>query len=152
MGTQLSNTTTSTLYDRDFYLWLEMTAMLLRKGKFSQLDMPNLIEEIEAMGRSEKEALESNLVVVLMHLLKYKYQPSIRSNSWKSSIREHRRRLKKALKNSPSLKPYLNEVFAEAYRDARDLAADETGLSLENFPLQSPFTIEETLNPDYLPA
>lgn len=152
MSTELSDTTTSTLYDRDFYLWLERTAMLLRKGEFSQLDMPNLIEEIEAMGRSEKDALESNLVVVLMHLLKYTYQPSMRSNSWKSSIREHRRRLKKALKNSPSLKPYLNEVFAEAYLDARDLAADETGLSLENFPLQSPFTIEQTLNPDYLPG
>lgn len=142
---------TETLYEQDYYLWLEKTASLLRDGRLSELDIPNLIEEISDMGRSEKRAVESNLVVILMHLLKYKYQPKKRSNSWKSTTREHRRRLRKAFQDSPSLKPYFGEVFDECYQDARLQAADETGLPLEIFPLESSFTPEEALNPDYLP-
>jgi hypothetical protein len=77
------------------------------------------------MSRKEKEALFNNLQVVLMHLLKYRYQSSKRSNSWRFSIREHRKRIERAFRNSPSLKPYLIEIFAECYQDARELAADE---------------------------
>jgi hypothetical protein len=76
----------SPLYDQDFYLWIETTAKQLKEGNFAEVDLANLIEEIECMGRSEKRALKSNLVVVLMHLLKYKYQPSQRTNSWLSTI------------------------------------------------------------------
>ncbi|MGB3534803.1 MAG: DUF29 domain-containing protein [Microcoleaceae cyanobacterium] len=141
----------SNLYEQDYYLWLQYTLRLLRENKLSELDIPQLIEEIEDMGRSEKRAVESNLVVILMHLLKYQYQPSKRSNSWKASIREHRRRLRKLLKDSPSLKPYFEAVFQECYQDAREQASDETGLSLETFPTESPFTPEETINRDYLP-
>lgn len=139
------------LYERDYYLWLSHTARLLKEGKFNELDAANLIEEIEDMGRSEKRAVKSNLVVVLLHLLKYKYQPEKRSNSWKSSIREHRRRLRDDFKASPSLKRYFAEVFAECYQDAREQAADETGLSLDTFPLDFPFTPTDVLNPNYLP-
>lgn len=142
---------TSTLYEQDYYLWLEKTASLLRDGRLSELDIPNLIEEIEDMGRSQKDALESNLRVVFMHLLKYKYQPSNRSNSWRGSITEHRIRINKAFRNSPSLKRYFQEVFDECYQDARKIAADETGLPLDTFPVQSSFTPEEVLNPEYLP-
>lgn len=141
----------TSIYEQDYYLWLDLTASLLRDGRLGELDIPNLIEEIEDMGRSEKRAVESNLVVILMHLLKYKYQPEQCSNSWKLTIREHRRRLRKAFEDSPSLKPYLGKVFDECYQDARLQAADETGLPLETFPLQSPFIPEEALNPDYLP-
>ena len=88
---------------------------LLREHQLSELDIPHLIEEIEDMERSEKRAVESNLVVILMHLLKYQYQPQKRSNSWKGSIREHRRRLRKLLEDSPSLKPYFQAVFHECY-------------------------------------
>lgn len=142
---------TETLYEQDYYLWLEKTASLLRDGMLSELDIPNLIEEIEDMGRSQKDALESNLVVVLMHLLKYIYQPKLRSNSWRLTIFEHRRRLRKAFKSSPSLKRYFTEVFNECYQDARLEASLETGLPQDIFPAQSPFTSEEALNPDYLP-
>jgi hypothetical protein len=141
----------SSLYDRDYYLWIETTVARLRQKKFSEIDLVNLIEELESMGRSEKSALTSNLIVVLMHLLKYKYQPSKRTNSWRFTIKEHRRRLREAFKNSPSLRKYFTEVFGECYQDARDLAATETGLSLETFPCESPFSLEDTLNPDYLP-
>lgn len=141
----------SFLYEKDYYLWLESTVRFLREGRLQDLDLPNLIEEVEDVVKSEKRAIESNLLVVLMHLLKYKHQVDRRSNSWRFTIKEHRRRLKKNLQESPSLKNYFNEKFDECYQDARDLAATETGLSIDTFPAQSPFTPEETLNPDYLP-
>ena len=152
MTTKLPETSpTSNLYNQDYYLWLENTAKLLKEGKLSELDTANLSEEIEEMGRSEKRAVESNLVVVLMHLLKYKYQPQKRSNSWKASIREHRRRLRKAFQDSPSLKQYFEDVFPECYQDAREQASDETGFPLDTFPTASPFTPEQAINRDYLP-
>ena len=152
MTTHLSSTTNTTnLYDRDYYLWLQQTAQLIKEGKFSEVDAANLIEEIEDMGRSEKRAIKSNLVILLLHLLKYKYQPEKRTNSWKASIREHRRRLRDDFKVSPSLKRYFAEVFDECYQDAREQAADETGLAIDTFPIKSPFSISETLDSDYLP-
>lgn len=152
MTTQLSSAIdTVNLYNEDYYLWLSHTAQLISEGKFAEVDVANLIEEIEDMGRSEKRRIESNLVIVLLHLLKYKYQPDKRTNSWKSSIREHRRRLRKAFADSLSLKRHFEEVFAECYQDGRELAADETGLPLDTFALKSPFTPAEVLNSDYLP-
>ncbi|MGF1933474.1 MAG: DUF29 domain-containing protein [Nostoc sp. ChiQUE02] len=154
MTTQLpqSQTTSgSDLYEQDFYLWIQTTAELLKQGRLTELDLKNLIDEIETMGRSEKKALRSNLEVVLMHLLKYKYQAEKRSGSWRATIREHRKCLREAVEESPSLKPYLYEVFGLCYDDARLLAADETELHLATFPEQSPFTPEQTLNPDFLP-
>ncbi len=141
-----------TLYEQDYYLWLKTTATLLQEGQLNKIDFEDLIEELEGMSRREKDALFSNLQVVLIHLLKYRYQESKRSNSWRSSIREHRKRVKRAFRNSPSLQPYFNEIFAECYQDARELAADETGLSIKTFPEQCPFTTEEILDTDYLPV
>lgn len=146
-----ANFKTETLYESDYYLWLEKTTSLLRSGKVSALDLPNLIAEIEDMGNELRSALESNLVILLMHLLKYKYQVDRRSNSWRTTIVEHRRRLLKSMKNSPSLKRYFQEMFEECYQDARVDAATETGLPIDTFPEQSPFTSEQTLNPNYLP-
>jgi hypothetical protein len=140
------------LYERDFLLWLENTTKLLKEQRFTELDLENLIEEIEDMGKSQRSALESNLVVILLHLLKWKYQPEKHSNSWKASIREHRRRIRSQFKDSPSLKRYFAEIFVECYGDARGLAADETGLELVTFPKDLPFTIEQVLDSDFLPA
>ena len=154
MTTQLPITEsqqTSDLYEEDYHLWLMNTIHQLQHGKLADVDMINLIEELEAMGRSQKSAIESNLRILLMHLLKYKYQSDKRTNSWLFTIREHRKRLRNDFKNSPSLKRYFLEVFPECYQDARELAADETGLSINTFPIESPFSQEDTLNPDYLP-
>ncbi len=153
MTTQLPLTANNltNLYDQDYCLWLETMTKLLQKGQLNEINFEDIIEELEGMSRREKEALFSNLQVILMHLLKYRYQPSKRSNSWRSSIREHRKRVKRAFRNSPSLKPYFTEIFAECYQDARELAADETGLPIETFPEQCPFTKEEILNTDYVP-
>jgi Domain of unknown function DUF29 len=149
--TQAKNMNLAHLYEQDFFLWLQTTANLLKEKQFQEIDLENLIEEIESMGRGEKRAVKSNLKILLMHLLKYQYQSQLRSNSWRYTIIEHRNRLKDDLKDSPSLKPYLLEVFEDTYQDARKEASAETGLSLDTFPLESPFSIEETLNPDFLP-
>jgi len=139
------------LYDQDYCLWLETTAKLLETGDFYQLDSPNLIEEIQSIINSQKIELESNLEILLMHLLKYKYQPEKRSHSWKYTIIEHRNRIAKTFKYSPSLKNHYKEVFTECYQVARKFAANETGLSIDTFPLESCFNLEQVLDENYLP-
>ena len=139
------------IYEQDYCLWIEKTIVVLREGKLSELDITNLIEEITDMGISQKKAVSSNLQIVLMHLLKYKYQPEKRSNSWRYTIFEHRDRILEAFELSPSLKPYFMTIFDKCYRKARKKASLETGLSINVFPLQCPFTEAETLDTEYLP-
>ena len=142
---------TKDLYDQDYYLWVMRTIELLNQKKFSELDLTNLVEEIEDMGKSEKKSITSNLRILLMHLLKYKYQSDKRTNSWLFTIVEHRKRLQEAFKVSPSLRRYYEEVFLDCYQDARELASAETGLSMQIFSEVCPFTPEEALNSSYLP-
>jgi len=139
------------LYQTDFVRWVETTVEQLRSQDYAAVDWENLIEEIEDMSRRERKSLKSNFIVILLHLLKWQYQPESRSGSWRGSIREHRRRVNDDLKDSPSLIPYLQEVFAECYTNAREQAADETGLPLETFPKNCPYTAEQTLNTGFLP-
>ncbi|MEE3716015.1 DUF29 domain-containing protein [Tumidithrix elongata RA019] len=139
------------LYEQDFSLWLEKAVQLLQEGNLAALDVENLIEEIESMGRSERQAVKSNLEIILMHLLKYKYQPEKRSNSWRYRLLEHRRRLDEAFKTSPSLKRYFLQEFDNCYLGARKLASAETGMAIAIFPLEHPFTVEQVLDEDYLP-
>ena len=139
------------LYNADYLRWIETTVEKLRIRDFSNIDWENLIAEIEDMGRSERRSLESNLVVILLHLLKWQFQPDQISGSWKASIVEHRRRIRKTLKDSPSLKPYLEEVLVECYADAVEQASAETGLSLETFPQLCIYSAIEVLDSDFLP-
>lgn len=139
-------------YETDFYLWTQQQAALLRQGELNRvdLDLANIAEEIEDMGKSNRWALESYLQNVLMHLLKWKYQPQRRGTSWRMSIRNGRRQIEKRLKNSPSLKPQLPAILEEEYPSARENAADETGLPLTTFPDECPFTVEQ-ITGDYWP-
>ncbi len=146
-----TSTDRATLYDRDYSLWLETTAQQLRSRQLGDLDIDNLAEEIEDMGKSQKQALKSNLKVLLAHLLKYKYQPQKRTNSWRSTIYEHRDRIQQAFQDSPSLRPYFDTVFDECYKVARKKAAIETGIEIDRFPELSPFSTVETLDEEYLP-
>ncbi|HZG39252.1 MAG TPA: DUF29 domain-containing protein [Nodosilinea sp.] len=139
------------LYKQDYALWLDTICQQLKTGQLTEIDIANLLEELEDMGRSEKQTFTSNLIVVLMHLLKYAYQPGQRSNSWRFALKEHRRRLHESLTTSPSLKTYFEQIFAHCYQEARDLAATETGVGLENFPLESPFSHEQALDREFLP-
>ena len=139
------------LYECDFNLWVETTAQILREGRLADLDVGNLIEEVESMGNSDKHALSSDLVVVLLHLLKWQYQSNKRTRSWEKSIAEHRRRIRKIFKSSPSLRNYYLEIFNECYQKARDLAASETGLSISVFPGECPFNSDLVLKSDFFP-
>lgn len=150
MATEIQ-TSHKSLYETDFVQWIEATVTQLRSQNYEAVDWANLIEEIEDMSRRERKALKSNLIVVLLHLLKWQFQPEQQSGSWRSSIREHRRRLNEDLKDSPSLVPYLQDVFAECYTNAREQAADETGLSLTHFPEVCPYTVEQALDANFLP-
>jgi Domain of unknown function DUF29 len=139
------------LYTIDFVQWVETTAEQLRNQDYTNVDWENLIDEIEDMSRRERKALKSNLIVVLLHLLKWEYQPEYRTGSWQGSIREHRRRINDDLKDSPSLVPYLQEIWAECYENAREQAADETGLPLETFPETFPYSTEQVLDSKFMP-
>jgi hypothetical protein len=139
------------LYERDFCLWIEEQARLLRQGDLERLDVVNLVEEIEDLGIGEKKAVKSNLAIVLLHLLKHEFQPKRRSRSWLDSIVEHRQRLRDDLEGSPSLEGHLEAVFARAYADARARAIVQTGLSERTFPETSPYTLAQALDPEFLP-
>lgn len=139
------------LYERDFCLWVDEQARLLREGRLEQLDLVNLIDEIEDLGINRKHAVTSNLVVILNHLLKHQFQPRRRSRSWLASIAEHRRRLRKEFQHAPSLRGYAREQFEECYQDGRGQALIETGLDQEILPRTSPYTLEQVLDPDFLP-
>ncbi|MFI0844116.1 DUF29 domain-containing protein [Mesorhizobium sp. IMUNJ 23232] len=140
-----------TPYEADYALWCAEQGALLREGRVSDIDRENLAEEIESLGRSQEDEIESRLNVLVMHLLKWRYQAGKRSPSWQASIIEQRMRISKRLKASPSLKNYPATVLDEEYVTARLRAAGETGLSEAMFPNKCPFAIEEILDPHFLP-
>jgi Domain of unknown function DUF29 len=136
------------LYDQDFLAWTEQQATLLRAGRVDQLDLDNLAEELDTMGRSEWGELENRLEVLLMHMLKWDYRRARRSRSWKATMREQRNALRRLLRRSPGLKRDLEATIADAYRDALGRAIDETGLSAATFPDQLPYTVAKVLEPE----
>ena len=142
----------TTTYETDFYLWTQQQAALLRQGEFNRvaLDFANIAEEIESMGRRERHSIRSYLSNVIMHLLKWRYQPERRGTSWRSSINNGRYQLEELLDESPSLKPQLASLAQKAYLNARRIAADETGLPPTTFPETCPFTLDE-ITGDYWP-
>jgi len=136
----------STDYDTDFYAWAEEQATLLRSGRFSQLDIAHVAEEIEDLGKRERRALESRLGVLLGHLLKWRFQADYPNRkSWRATINAQRRSIAKLLDDNPSLRPQLHELLPSAYADAVDLAVAETPLDYDAFPQQCPWTIDEIL-------
>lgn len=140
------------LYETDLHAWSEAQADLLRKGRFEELDLPNLIDEVRGVGGSEKREIESRLDVLIGHLLKWKFQPGARRNSWTATILEQRMRIARILRGSPSLKRYPREVFGECYLSGRLLASKDTGIDFTLFPEAAPFTVEQALDLDFLPA
>ena len=140
-----------TLYDRDFYGWANEQATLLRAGKLFAADIVHIAEEIESMGRSEQDQLESRLIVLLLHLLKWQFQPGLHGNSWRLSIKEQRRKISRHLKRNPSLKSVLSESVNDAYGDALIEAERETGLPEQTFPAECPWTFAQFMAEDFWP-
>jgi len=139
-------------YEEDFALWSAEQAALIRAGKFDRIDLENVAEEIESLGRSHRHAIRSRLAVLMMHLLKWERQPAERSRSWMATIRDQRREIARLLKDSPSLRPFPGKVFEEEYPWARDRAAEETTIFLHLFPETCPYTIDQILDPEFLPG
>ncbi len=138
-------------YERDFYAWANEQAALLRAGNVAAADWEHIAEEIESMGRSEKRELANRLAILLAHLLKWRLQPGFRGASWISTIREQRVRLRNLLLDNPSLKSRLDESFVEAYELAVIAASRETGLAESAFPGSPPFSVAESMDPDFWP-
>ena len=143
---------TPSLYDTDFYAWTVEQAQLLGHGQWDKLDLPNLIEEIESLGRQQRQELRSRLSVLLGHLLKWQYQPTRRSRSWLATIRIQRRDTLRLLKENPSLKSDLDEIFEDAYANGRDLAIAETDLHDQTFPIQCLYDLNQTLDEAFYPG
>jgi hypothetical protein len=141
----------ASLYERDFYAWTTEQAGLLRAGKLAEADIAHIVEEIESMGRSERRELVNRLVVLLLHLLKWRFQPALRGNSWRLSIKEQRIRLASHLADNPSLKAELDWAISQAYRLAAIEAERETGLSESTFPTTCPFSVVQIMDERFWP-
>jgi hypothetical protein len=159
MTTSISEQTKSTLlYEKDFDLWLEQTINQLKSQQFEQLDIEHLIEELTDLGKSNKRSLESNLIILIAHLLKIQQDaPEIMKGSWLDSISEHRQRILYDLEEIPSLKSHLETAIAKVYPSSRKLAIKEgkrakfgVRVPLEKeYPLDCPFTVEQILDEDF---
>ena len=141
----------STTYAIDFNLWAQQTAKLLREHRWQEVDLEHLIEEIEDLGKSERRGIASQLTRLLLHLLKWQYQPKRRSDSWLDSITDARLQIELAVKDSPGLKAYASEQLEQSHQKARQSAAKQTGLLLSTFPEECSYSLENVLNEDWLP-
>jgi len=138
-------------YETDFYTWTQEQSALLKAGQFSELDLDNLVEEIESMGRSEKRALESRLTVLLQHLLKWQYQPVRRGRSWQLTIKIQRIEFLKVLRDNLGLKNGLEQLLVDAYLSAVIKASQETGLDESIFPEHCPWAMADIIRQDFYP-
>ncbi|MDF5739934.1 MULTISPECIES: DUF29 domain-containing protein [unclassified Nostoc] len=140
-----------TLYNQDFLLWTQQQAECLKKGRWAELDIEHLVEELAALGRSEQKELGSYLQVLLMHLLKCQYQPERKTKSWVNTISNCRNKIQDCLEDTPSLQRFLEdwEWIQKYYRRARRDAANETQIPIETFSLECPFSIEQVIEPEF---
>jgi len=138
-------------YDSDFYAWANEQAALLRAGRLGQADIEHIAQEIESMGRTEKRELVGRLRVLLLHLLKWRFQPTGCCSSWKASIRVQRLDLAEHLKDNPSLKTIVPQAIATAFEGAIIEAADETKLPESAFPALCPWSFDQLMDARFWP-
>lgn len=142
----------NTLYEQDFYAWANQQAAFLRAGKLSEADIENIAEEIQSMGKAEKRELVNRLTALLLHLLKWQFQPDRRGASWEATIHIQRKDLTDHLADNPSLRSELPGALESAYDRARYAAAGETDLPRSTFPTELPWTYERLMDPDFWPS
>lgn len=141
----------SVAYDKDFFAWTQEQARLLREGELAGVDVENLAEEIEGMGKSLRRELRNRLSALLMHLLKWAYQPAFRSRSWSNTIVEQRKQIAAVIDEAPSLHALLGSELPNIHSLAVTKASSETGLDEASFPAECPYTPEQILSEDFLP-
>ena len=132
-------------YTQDYAGWVEDTARAIEDGRFEDIDRAALADEVRDLGKSERRELRSAFSVLLMHLLKTKYQPAKASRSWQASIRVQRKQIEESLRESPSLRRDLPQILSDAYDRARIDAANETGLDIDIFPEECEWTLAEVM-------
>jgi hypothetical protein len=135
----------------DYYAWAIETAERLRAGRLSEVDLNSVAQELEDMGKAQRQALASHLKALIVHLLKWHYQPSFRGVSWRLSITNARDEIAELLEDSPSLEPKIGKLVARRYRAARSRAALEMGVSEDTFPSTCPFSEDQMLDAAYWP-
>ena len=136
----------SKLYATDFYAWTLEQSKLLQQGKWQTLDIDNLVEEIESLGKQQRQELRNRLGILIGHLLKWQYQSDRRSKSWRITIRVQREEVREILQENPSLKPYLEEAIMKAYDAGLELVLKETPLEEKDLPAECPFTAMQILD------
>jgi hypothetical protein len=142
----------ASLYERDFYAWTQRASELLRKGCFAEADIDHVAEEIADMGLEHKHALKSQTRRLILHLLKWQFQPQRRTRSWLASIGNARTKILDVLQESPSLKPSTADLPREVYDRAVKLVVLETRLNRRSFPETCPYTFEQIMEDDFLPG
>lgn len=142
-----------TSYNTDFYAWTQEQATVLRDGPLQALDRANLAEEIESLGKRDRRSFDSHLEGLVLHLLKWCYQPTGRreGHSWYSTIVEHRKRLARLGEDSPSLWARRQALLIRVYPEAREQASGETGLALDTFPRRCPWEVDTLLDRTFFP-
>ena len=138
-------------YDGDYYGWTQQQAAHLRGGRMDRVDLENVAEEIESLGKSQESELSSRYKVLCLHLLKQIVQPQRNGRSWEATIAEQRASIAVHLRKNPGLKAKRADLFADGYEIARKTAKAETGLPLASFPATSPFTVDEAEDETFVP-
>ena len=138
-------------YEHDIVAWANEQARLLRAGRFDLVDIENVAEEIEDVGKSEQREFISRMAVLLAHLLKWQYQPQRRGKSWRQTIRIQRLEVEDALQETPSLKAHLTKIkwWQSVWNKALNQTIGETGLA--DFPTTCPWTFDEIMDENWLP-
>jgi Domain of unknown function DUF29 len=143
---------TASTYDTDFYTWTQQQAEALRTKNWAALDLDHLAEEIADLGQSIENAIESHLERLLLHLLKYRYDPAQRPRrGWRLTIRHARREIAKLLRKNPGLQHHPVRYLAAAYRQAREDAPDATDLPPATFPEACPWSLVQVLDENFWP-
>lgn len=140
------------LYEVDFYAWTQRQSLLLRNQQWPQIDLDNVIEEIESLGRQQRQELRNRLAILIGHLLKWEHQSERRSRSWFATINVQRLDIGELIADNPSLKPYLAEALEAAYKKGLMLAVKESGLSSKTFPTSAAYSLERILSEDFYPG
>lgn len=140
------------LYASDFFAWTHQQALYIRNQDWERLDLANLIEEIDSLGRQQRQELKNRLSILVGDLLKWEYQPQNRSNSWKATLQIQRLDIAELIADNPSLKPELEQLLSAAYLKAVALAVLETNLSDQVFPATCPYALVDILDDGFFPG
>lgn len=143
---------TRSLYDQDFYSWAHRQSELLRAGRLGELDVENIAEKIESLGRSEASSLQSSFRLIIVHLLNMQHQPDKLTDSWRNTIARERLNAEQIIDDNPGLKPRMQELFLKAHAQARKLAAHETMLPVSFFPTAPEFGLDQVRDEHFFPA